>query len=272
MAIYAIGDVQGCYKSLKNLLKEINYHPSSDILWFTGDLVNRGPASLDVVKFVMDLGDRAQTVLGNHDLHLLMRARNLVTPHRDDTLDEILSSTYLEEILLWLRHRPFIKIWEDKNWVLVHAGIYPYWTIKKSGALALEVEEILKSDSYMNLLTHLYGNKPEIWDENLTGTDRLRFITNVFTRMRFCDLTGRLNLKVKGTLASAPTQLVPWFNFPRKEIVKYKILFGHWAALREDWPNLSKQKNIYPLDGGCVWGGYLCAIRLEDEKRFEIKG
>lgn len=264
MSTYAIGDVQGCFNPLEELLVEINFDPNEDTLWFTGDLVNRGPQSLEVLRFVKALGDPHRVVLGNHDLHLLAVTYQVGKSRPDDTFKAILAAPDCEELMDWLRHRPLLCYHEQLDYVMVHAGMAPRWDLKQAMALANEVESILQSDSPQQFLQHMYGNQPDQWHDALSGIDRWRCITNYFTRMRFCDVNGRLELSYKGTLTDQSSQRVPWFNVPHRVNSHLKIIFGHWAALG----GVTHTPNVYALDTGCVWGHNLTAMRLEDERRF----
>lgn len=263
VAIYAIGDVQGCYTELVNLLAEISFNRDCDQLWLVGDLVNRGPDSLAVLRLVKSLGDAAVTVLGNHDLHLLAVAVGAAQLHRDDTLDEILAAPDCAELLTWLRHQPLLHT--EKNYVMVHAGLLPSWTISHAQALAHEVEQALRSDDYANYLAHIYGNTPNAWDENLRGYKRLRVITNALTRMRICTRDGAMEYKFKGLQSNIPAGFVPWFNLLNRQTLDATVIFGHWSAL-----GLITEKNLIALDTGCLWGGPLTAIRLEDRQSFQV--
>ena len=265
MATYVIGDIQGCFDELKALLAVINYQEDTDELWFTGDLVNRGPKSLEVLRFIKAI-PRCVTVLGNHDLGLLTLAH---TPHhlKNHTLDEILLAPDCAQLLTWLRQQPLLYAPANSSYVLVHAGIPPQWSLSEAKRLALEVEIILKGPDYLNLLETMFGNVPALWNEDLQGADRYRYIINAFTRMRFCDGEGRLELGYKGTITEAPADLLPWFTIADRKTRNDKILFGHWAALEGQ----VTEPNVYALDTGCVWGGSLTALRLEDGQRFSVK-
>lgn len=266
MATYAIGDVQGCFEALKQLLEVIHFNEQTDTLWFTGDLVNRGPQSLEVLRLISRLRGAHQVVLGNHDLHLLAVAHRARTPHRSDTLEAVLSAPDSVELLAWLRARPLLVRDEARNIVMTHAGLAPSWTVEKAAQLASEVETALRSDAFPAFLANMYGNQPDHWDDQLTGMDRLRCITNYLTRMRLCYPDGRLDLTYKGNLEDRPRELLPWFEVTHRANAGCKIIFGHWAALggKADVPN------IYPLDTGCVWGNCLTALRLEDERLFSV--
>lgn len=267
MTTYAIGDIQGCYSALQKLLEEIHFNPDEDTLWFTGDLVNRGKQSLETLRFIKDLGDKHITVLGNHDLHLLAVAYGSRSVNNNDTLNEILSAKDKDELMDWLCHRPLLHVDNEKKFVIAHAGLAPFWTIEKAKQLASEVENKLRSSEKTELLKNIYGNEPNHWDDNLTGISRFRCIINYFTRMRFCDANGNLNLTYKGTIAEKPAELIPWFDVPHRANANIKIIFGHWAALGGN----TTTPNVYPLDTGCVYGNALTALRLSDEKRFGVK-
>lgn len=265
MSTYAIGDIQGCYQPLKQLLEKIQFDADKDTLWFTGDLVNRGPQSLDVLRFVYQLGDKHQTVLGNHDLHLLAVADGK-TQHHTDTLSEILTAPDVNELLDWLRNRPLFVKHDSLNYVMTHAGIAPTWTIEKASALAREVESVLRDGDAHELYHHMYGNQPDLWDDALCGMDRLRCIINYFTRMRFCHRDGRLDLSYKGTIEDKHPDLVPWFDVEPRANADSNIIFGHWAALGGELD----RPHLFALDSGCVWGNKLTAMRLEDGARISI--
>lgn len=266
MSTYAIGDVQGCYQPLQKLLQKIQFYPAHDTLWFTGDLINRGPQSLDVLRFVSQLGDQHQTVLGNHDLHFLAVAAGVRHAHPSDTLQEILDAPDKKQLLDWLRHRPMLVRHETLNYVMTHAGLAPVWTLAKAQELAHEVEAVLRQGDARTLFENMYGNHPDHWDDALTGVERLRCIINYFTRMRFCHRDGRLELTYKGTINDKPTDLVPWFDVQPRLNADVKIIFGHWAALNGE----VDVPNVFALDTGCVWGNKLTAMRLEDQVRFSV--
>jgi len=262
MATYAIGDIQGCYDELRQLLKNINFKSDSDTLWFTGDLVNRGPKSLETLRFIKDLEDNAIVVLGNHDLHLLAVAYTETRPGRKDTLDEILKAADREELLNWLEHQPLLHTDNATHLTMVHAGIHPDWSIEKAQSLAHEVEAVLQSEQHINFYDHMYGNKPEIWSDGLQGWPRLRYITNVFTRLRFCHQNGALALGHKCEPGAQPEGLQPWFSMKNRTNGNDNIIFGHWSTLI-----LAKgiqYGNVHPLDTGCLWGGNLTAMRIDD--------
>lgn len=266
MSTYVIGDVQGCFDELKQLLTQIEFNPDHDTLWFTGDLINRGPNSLAVLRFVKALGDRHQIVLGNHDLHLLAVAYGAADMNRHDTINDILTAPDKAELIDWLRHCPLLYHDAQTAYVLVHAGLAPAWTIKQAEQLAREVETVLRSSHPSTFLKHMYGNLPDEWRDDLSGVERLRCITNYLTRMRFCYTDGRLDLIYKGEIAGKPKDLIPWFEVKPRANAEAKIIFGHWAALGGE----VNMPNLYALDTGCVWGNCLTAMRLEDEKRFRV--
>ena len=260
MATYAIGDLQGCYDSLLRLLDKLKFDSTKDKLWFAGDLVNRGPDSLSTLRFVKSLGDNAITVLGNHDLHLLaIAAKHKKT--NDASLQELLNADDADELLNWLRLQPLLHHEAQFNFTMVHAGIYPGWSLENAQQYANELESILRSDSYLDFIFNMYGNLPEKWNDNLKDWDRLRFICNSFTRMRYCEIDGRLNFKSHGAPGTHPENTLPWFEVPKRKAKKEHILFGHWSTLGK-----INKKNVYPLDTGCVWGGKLTALRIDTEE------
>lgn len=258
MAVFAIGDVQGCADALKSLLERVRFDPAEDQLWFAGDLVNRGPQSLEVLRFVRGLGDRAVSVLGNHDLHLLAMSQGVRAVSQ--SLATVLHAEDGPELIDWLRARPLMHHDPRLGYVLVHAGLYPAWTLEEAAGYAREVETALGGEEYVELLGGMYGNEPRRWSDDLTGIDRHRAIINIFTRMRFVTADGALDFRHNGGPGSQPKGLVPWFLAPGRRNADEHILFGHWSTLGEvDVPN------IYPLDTGCVWGGKLTAMRLDGE-------
>ncbi|MDD2775847.1 MAG: symmetrical bis(5'-nucleosyl)-tetraphosphatase [Gallionella sp.] len=263
MATYAIGDIQGCYLELQSLLKTIAFDPAHDQLWFVGDLVNRGPQSLEVLRLVKSLGNAAITVLGNHDLHLLAVATGVAKIHHGDTLDEVLSAPDCDELLTWLRHRPLLHV--AGQFVMVHAGLLPDWTIKQASKLAREVEATLRSDDYVTFFQQMYGNQPNAWNAKLRGNKRRRLIINAMTRMRICNELGEMEFKFKGEVEHIPAGYQPWFTLPQRASRDETIIFGHWSAL-----GLLMQNNVIALDTGCLWGGTLTAIRLEDQEIFQV--
>jgi bis(5'-nucleosyl)-tetraphosphatase (symmetrical) len=260
MAVYAIGDVQGCQRELMTLLSLLEFDPDSDRLWFVGDLVNRGPGSLEVLRFVKNLGENAVTVLGNHDLHLLAVAAGTRDPGPGDTFDGVLAAPDRAELIDWLRRCPLLHHDAALGYTMIHAGLPPQWGLAQAARCAAEVEAVLRSDSYTDFLRDMYGGKPDLWSDDLRGTDRLRFILNCFTRLRFCDGAGRVYLKEKGSPFGRGDELRPWFDTPARASADLKLVFGHWSTLgRYHAPG------VYALDSGCIWGGALTALRLDGE-------
>ena len=260
MATYAIGDIQGCYQSLLRLLDKIKFDPARDQLWFAGDLVNRGPQSLETLRFIKSLGNSAITVLGNHDLHLLALAKGS-SSKKHPTLMDVLHAHDRKELLDWLRHCPLMHYDPDLDAALVHAGIPPQWKIKGALKRAAEVEAELRGSNYPQLLKHMYGNKPDKWSKTLNGNARSRYIINAFTRMRYCDKKGRLNFRYNQRPGKQPKKLYPWFEIERKHPFESRIFFGHWSTLG----HMKKSKYI-ALDSGCVWGRKLTAVRVDKQK------
>jgi bis(5'-nucleosyl)-tetraphosphatase (symmetrical) len=259
MAVYAVGDIQGCDDEFGQLLERIAFEPARDQLWLTGDLVNRGPRSLAVLRRVRSLGDAVTVVLGNHDLHLLAAAHDRTALRSDDTLDDVLAAPDCDTLLDWLRHQPLLHTDTALDWTMVHAGLAPQWDLAAATACARELERALRDEtSARKLFAAMYGNRPDRWSDDLAGTERLRFITNCFTRLRFCHTDGRLDLKYKGTVRDAPADLVPWFRIPDRRSAGSRILFGHWSAL-----GYYSGDSVLGIDTGCVWGGRLCAVRLD---------
>jgi bis(5'-nucleosyl)-tetraphosphatase (symmetrical) len=265
MATYVIGDVQGCFSALKKLLEKIQFDSAKDSVWFTGDLVNRGPQSLETLRFIKNLPD-CKVVLGNHDLHLLALSQKSHPGQHDDTLIPILTAPDRDELLNWLLQQPLLHHDATLGYTMIHAGLAPSWDLTTAKKLASEVETILQSAERDNFFRHMYGDQPNYWDENLQGFDRLRCITNYFTRARFCHPDGSLELKTKEKMTVSSSELIPWFSLPQRKNSELKIIFGHWAALA----GVTNTPRVYGLDTGCVWGFCLTAMRLEDEKRFSV--
>jgi bis(5'-nucleosyl)-tetraphosphatase (symmetrical) len=263
MATYAIGDVQGCFDELRKLLDAFRFDGTNDRLWFVGDLVNRGPASLATLRFVRDLGDRAVVVLGNHDLHLLAVAQGHAKSRREDTLNEVIASADRDDLLDWLRGRPMIHV--AGNHTLVHAGLLPQWDIPKARSLAQEVESELRGPGYVEFLSKLYGSRPDRWADDLRGADRLRVIVNAMTRLRFCTPEGVMEFHTKGETTRAPDGYLPWFDVPGRKSADSTVICGHWSAM-----GLRLAPNLLALDSGCVWGGRLSAIRLDDRRLYQV--
>lgn len=258
MATYAIGDLQGCYDSLLGLLDKLNFDETKDTLWFAGDLVNRGSDSLATLRFVKNLGDSAISVLGNHDLHLLAISHGVKTTRSPD-LQRILDAEDSDELLHWLSHRSLLHYDKKLNYTITHAGIYPAWSLEQAKIYATELEDELKNN-LNEFLNNMYGDKPNAWDDSLTGFDRLRFICNCFTRMRFCHEDGALDFSSNGAPGTLPQGTLPWFDITERKTKNDNILFGHWSTLG----NIHKT-NVFALDTGCVWGGKLTALRIDTE-------
>jgi bis(5'-nucleosyl)-tetraphosphatase (symmetrical) len=263
MATYAVGDIQGCLQSLREILDLVGFNSQRDRLWLVGDLVNRGPQSLDTLRFVRDLGDSAVTVLGNHDLHLLIVAAGFGRIHKSDTLDDILSAPDREDLLAWLRSRKLFYV--EDEYAMVHAGLLPQWDIERALQLAAEAEQMLQSPRHTEFAQHMYGNKPNHWEDNLQGWDRLRVIVNAMTRLRVCTRDGTMEFSHKGNPGKLPSGYMPWFDVPDRESANISIVCGHWSAL-----GVRISENLLAIDGGCLWGRKLCAVRLEDRRVFQI--
>ena len=267
MAVYAIGDLHGCLEPLQRLLDRIAFDPASDRLWLTGDLVNRGPTSLATLRFVRSLGALAITVLGNHDLHLLATGYVDNRPRKKrDTLQPILAAEDRDELLDWLRRRPLLHHDAALDFTLVHAGLPPLWDLADARAAAAELEAVLRGDQVVDFLQHMYGNEPAQWDPALEGVDRLRYIVNALTRMRFLWPDGSLELASKGTLKRASAELIPWYRFPGRRSAGLRLVFGHWSLLGE-----IAHEGAFSVDTGCVYGGRLTAMRLHDGVRTSIE-
>lgn len=261
MALYAIGDLQGCHAEFLALLERLAFDPARDRLWLTGDLVNRGPDSLAALREVRGLGDRVTMVLGNHDLHLLAMAWAPATvKRREPELEEVLAAPDADELCHWLASRPLLHRDAGLGWTLVHAGLPPQWTLTDAEACAREVESALREDA-ARFLGEMYGDRPDCWSPDLEGRDRLRFAVNCLTRLRYVDQTGRLLLSLKGAPADVPQGAIPWFRHPGRETRRDALVFGHWSAL-----GFLAEPGIRCLDGGCVWGGSLCAVRLDRDQ------
>lgn len=262
MALYAIGDIQGCYRELLQLLKQIKYNPDRDTLWFAGDLVNRGPDSLKTLRFVKGLGEGVKVVLGNHDLHLLaMSQGNMKHAEKDHTLREVLKAKDRDELLDWLRHRPLMHHCAEKGYSLIHAGLPPQWDLSTALRCATEMEAVLQGDGLKEFCLQMYGNEPHCWSEALQGIERQRFIINCFTRLRFCDSQGNLALKEKRAPGNQAPGYHPWFTLPERATRDQRILFGHWSTL-----GYHHSHNSWCLDSGCLWGGKLTALQIRREK------
>ena len=259
MATYVIGDIQGCFDELEQLLREIGFS-GKDRLWFVGDLVNRGPKSLEVLRFVKSLRDRAVTVLGNHDLHLVATHEGLERAKGNDTFAAVLAAADRGELVDWLRARPLMHVEGDH--AMVHAGLLPQWSRARACELAREVESALVAANHREFFAHLYGSQPDRWSDNLGGWDRLRVIVNAMTRMRFCTSDGKMEFRAKGR--AAPAGFRPWYETRPRE--PGLLVCGHWSAL-----GLKVTPQVALLDSGCVWGGSLSALRLEDRRVWQVQ-
>ncbi len=258
MAVYAIGDVQGCYDPLRRLLDHLSFDPSCDCVWLVGDLVNRGPSSLAVLRFVRSLGGAAVAVLGNHDLHLLAVAHHQDRQRNKDTFDDVLRDPNRDEWIEWLCQRPLLHHDPALGVSMVHAGLAPQWDLHQALACASEVHAVLRGPNRGAFFHQMYGDSPRCWSEDLSGWERLRFIVNCFTRMRFCSVAGHIDLEHKGPPGTQPARYVPWFLVPDRRTAHERIVFGHWSAL-----GYHDQAGAVGLDTGCAWGGRLTALRLE---------
>lgn len=265
MSTLLIGDIHGCFQEFQALLAQANFNPQHDTLWLTGDLVARGPDSLEVLRYVHSLGDSARLVLGNHDLHLLAIYAGITRKKSKDNLDKLLAAPDCDKLINWLRKQPVLQIDDEKKLVMAHAGVSPQWDIDTAKMCAREVEAILRSDSYPLFLDAMYGDLPNGWNEKLSGLPRLRYITNALTRMRFCYPNGYLDMICKESPKEAHPPLKPWFELPSPIAEEYAIVFGHWAALE----GTGTPEGYYPLDTGCCWGGDLTMLRWEDKTYFK---
>ena len=270
MSTYAIGDIQGCYSELQNLLNEINFDERRDELWFAGDLVNKGPKSLQTLRFIKALGVNAKITLGNHDLHLLAVSKNIQPLLKKDTIQEILAADDVKELIDWLKSRPLLITDDNLNFTMVHAGLPPQWSLENAKEFAKECELILQSEKINKLLAEMYGDTPNIWVNSLQDYAKQRFIINCFTRIRFCNSDGMLDFDTKVAPGKQNTSLIPWYSLPNRKTKDNKIIFGHWSTVHIGNEKNFKQYNVYPIDTGCLWGGRLTAMRLEDEKVFSV--
>jgi bis(5'-nucleosyl)-tetraphosphatase (symmetrical) len=261
MALYMIGDVQGCDEALGQLLEKIGFSPSRDTLYLLGDLVNRGPLSLAVLRRLMALEGSAHCLLGNHDLHLLATAKGVRKPHRSDTVDDVLNAPDRGALLDWLRARPMALY--EHGWLMVHAGVLPQWDVTQTLQLAGELEAVLRSPDWTDFLQHMYGNEPAQWNDDLTGTARLRVVVNALTRLRFCTAQGLMEFESKDSAGTAPPGLMPWFDVPERQTRDASVAFGHWSTLKG-----AGRQGVLPLDTGCVWGGCLTAARISSPGMF----
>ncbi len=266
MATYAIGDIQGCYDPLRRLLDYISFDAARDRLWFVGDLVNRGPQSLEVLRFVRSLGAAAQVVLGNHDLHLVMLSEGYGKASKEDTLAAVLAAPDCMELMVWLRAWPLCHV--EGEFAMVHAGLLPQWTVAQAQALSDEAHAVLVAADYREFLAHMWGSEPAAWRDDLAGWDRLRVVVNAMTRMRFCRPDGTMEFRApgaKGPPERGPAGCLPWFDAPGRTSADHTLVCGHWSAL-----GFRQEANLLALDTGCLWGGSLTAIRLEDRRVFQL--
>nr|WP_294838232.1 symmetrical bis(5'-nucleosyl)-tetraphosphatase [uncultured Methylotenera sp.] len=263
MATYAIGDIQGCYHAFQALLARLEFDPDKDQLWLVGDLINRGSGTLEVLRWCYAHRDSLRIVLGNHDLHAIVVAAGIVAAHRGDTLQELLAAEDRDVLLGWLRHQPLV--YQEADYLMVHAGLLPQWTIEQTMAYAAEVEAALQGENYLHFLTHMYGNLPNRWTPDLSGVDRLRVITNAATRLRICTAEGEMEFKFKGELQDIPHGYMPWFDVPSRASQDTQVIFGHWSAL-----GLQQRKNLFALDTGCLWGGKLTALNLATKEIVQV--
>lgn len=259
-----IGDVQGCCGSLDTLLSHPSVAQDPDAqFWFAGDLVNRGPQSLQTLRRIMALEGRSTSILGNHDMHLLAMAAGLKRPSKNDTLLEVLTASDAGDLIDWLRHRPLAHFEHDH--LMVHAGVLPKWDVKKTLSLAQEVEEVLRSKNWQKIFLKMYGDEPTFWKEGHAGSKRLRIIINTLTRLRMCNPKGHMVLNIKSSPENRNDGLIPWFELPNRATENVTVVFGHWSTL-----GLKVEPHIICLDTGCVWGGHLTAMRLHDRALIQI--
>lgn len=265
MSTYAVGDLQGCFEPLQRLLDLCRFDPARDRLWLVGDLVNRGPQSLEALRFARALGEAAVCLLGNHDLSLLMVAHGHGKVHRLDTYHHVLDAPDAAELLEWLRHRPLMHV--EGTHAMVHAGLLPGWTVAQALALAHEVQAALRGPEFTTFLGCMWGSQPDAWSDDLHGWARLRVIVNAMTRLRFCTPDGRMEFRSKGGPEAPPDGFMPWFEVPQARWRDgHTLVCGHWSAL-----GLKKEKTLLALDSGCLWGGGLTAARLEDHEIFQVR-
>lgn len=266
MATYAIGDIQGCYAEFVRLIDYLGFSASRDRLWLVGDLVNRGPDSLAVLRFVKGLGERATVVLGNHDLHLVMQAEGHGKRSSEDTLESVLAAPDRDELMAWLRARPLFHV--EDGYAMVHAGLLPHWDVAQAESLSAEVGAALTAPQYRDFLAHMWGSEPAAWRDDLAGWDRLRVVVNAMTRMRFCTPEGVMEFRApgaKGPPDRGPSGCLPWFAVPGRRSASHRVICGHWSAL-----GFRQESNLLALDSGCLWGGCLTAVRLEDRRVFQL--
>jgi bis(5'-nucleosyl)-tetraphosphatase (symmetrical) len=265
MATYAIGDIQGCFSALERLIQQLQFDPINDRLWFVGDLVNRGPDSASVLRYIKNLGESVVTVLGNHDLHLLAVAAGCVPMREKDTVQDVLTAPDRDDLLEWVRHQPVL--YREGDFLMIHAGLLPEWSAGDAANCAHEVHTMLQSADYRTFLAALYDDKrARRWSSGMTGMDRSVVIAKILTRLRICTVDGRMDLSFKRPPEQVPSGYLPWFQVPSRRNTDATIIFGHWAAL-----GLHLQDNVIGLDSGCVWGRQLTAVRLDDRQVFQVK-
>lgn len=264
MSTYIVGDIHGCFFEFRALLNQVNFKPQQDTLWITGDLVARGTSSLSVLRYVRSLGKSVRIVLGNHDLRLLAVYAGIIRNKKKDRLNELLEASDFDQLINWLRYQPILQIDTHLKLIMTHAGISPQWNLVTAQNCAREVESALTSDNYHVFLNAMYGDMPNYWDPKLKGLSRLRFITNVLTRMRYCFPNGQIDMNCKSQPEYAPNFLKPWFDLKRLIDKDYAIAFGHWSALC----GKGTPSGIYAMDTGCCWGGKLTILRWEDKRYF----
>lgn len=258
MASYAIGDIQGCFDAFERLLEKLNFDVKHDQLWLAGDMINRGPQSLETLRYIIALGDAAKVVLGNHECHALAVFNGHKRAHSSDTFQDIIDAPDAAELFDWIRSRPFFHQDKQLGFSMLHAGLPPQWSLSDAKTHAQELETVLQGEHYNHFLATMYGEKPEQWNQQLSGNDRLRFIINSFTRTRYCDADGNMNYRENGSPGTQASHLMPWFEVPNRKTANEKIVFGHWSTLGTHIKN-----NSYCLDSGCLWGGSLTAMRLD---------
>ncbi|MBA3695610.1 MAG: symmetrical bis(5'-nucleosyl)-tetraphosphatase [Methylotenera sp.] len=263
MTTYAIGDIQGCYHAFQALLAKLKFNPNVDQLWLVGDLINRGSGSLEVLRWCYQNQKSLKVVLGNHDLHAIAVAHGFASSHKSDTLHALMEAADHEVLFDWLRHQHLI--YQEGDYLMVHAGLLPQWTVTQAVQYGAEVETALQGSDYLDFLLNMYGNLPNIWNENLGGMDRLRVMTNAFTRLRVCTAQGAMEFSFKGELSDVPNGLMPWFDVPDRAAKDAQVIFGHWSAL-----GLQQRGNVYALDTGCLWGGQLTAMNLANKAIIQV--
>jgi bis(5'-nucleosyl)-tetraphosphatase (symmetrical) len=263
MSVFAIGDAQGCHQQILSLMQKIRAAAPQARFLFVGDLVNRGPRSLQTLRYIHGLGESAKVVLGNHDLHLLAVAHGIRKPHKSDTLNDILSAPDKDQLLDWLRRQPLALL--DCGHLVVHAGVVPQWTVQQTLSLAQEVSDVLSGPDWLSFLREMYGNTPDRWDDALQGVDRLRCVVNTLTRIRFCNADGTMDFVSKEGQLGTPSGYMPWFDVPGRKTAATPVVFGHWSTL-----GLTIRDNLIGLDTGCVWGGKLTAVCLDDHSVIQV--